>query len=436
MDASIFLDVNLPNAATWFYFSLLLTVALFFKFSRLLSMRNLDLGLIFLPAPGLLLLFEANSGPDRRWGFIWLFVTSIILLARCLFDIVLERRPALRPNLNTSGLLWLAVALFLSLIVIAVREPRAQGGPGRDRPPLPDVVKKESEHLFNQHSDLAAERTLAIVCHFAVVAGLLVIGWRHFHDVHAGAALATFYLLLPYTYFLMPYTGTLGGQWHHVWPAALLTWGVVFYRRPTIAGLLLGVAAASVYHPILIVPVWASFYGSRGGGRFLGAAAAGAGLCFLGLLIRAWIIHGSPTSFADVWPLDVRDWVPWLSPADDAPSFWRGVPWAYRMPVFMLFVVLLLAATFWPSPKNLAHVVALSAALLLGAQLWYADRGGMHVLWYLPLLLLLAFRPNLVTCQAPPIPPETDWLRRVGQLLGRLRLWLVGQPRPPVSTQN
>ena len=57
MGTSIFLDVNLPNAATWFYFSLLLAVALFFKFSRLLSMRNLDLALIFLPVPGLLLLF-------------------------------------------------------------------------------------------------------------------------------------------------------------------------------------------------------------------------------------------------------------------------------------------------------------------------------------------------------------------------------------------
>src|SRR5437016_2817248 len=172
---SVFFDFQLPTAATWFYFSLLLAVALFFKFSRLLSMRNLDLGLIFLPAPGLLLLFEAGSGPESRWGFIWLFVTSIVLLARCLFDIALERRPALRPNLNTGGLVWLAAALLVSLIVIAVREPRAQGGSGRAQPPLPDAVKGGTENLFEQHSDLAAERTLAIVCHLAVVAGLLVI---------------------------------------------------------------------------------------------------------------------------------------------------------------------------------------------------------------------------------------------------------------------
>src|ERR1019366_10517684 len=51
---STFLDFNLPNATTWFYFSFLLAVALFFKFSRLLSMRNLDVVMIFLLVPGLL----------------------------------------------------------------------------------------------------------------------------------------------------------------------------------------------------------------------------------------------------------------------------------------------------------------------------------------------------------------------------------------------
>ena len=39
---SVFLDFNLPNATTWFYFSFLLALALFFKFGRLLSIRNGD----------------------------------------------------------------------------------------------------------------------------------------------------------------------------------------------------------------------------------------------------------------------------------------------------------------------------------------------------------------------------------------------------------
>src|SRR5207302_6237746 len=66
MFATIFSDFNLPNATTWFYFSLLLVVALFFKFSRLLSVRNLDLVLVFLPVPGLLLLLEGGLGKSSH----------------------------------------------------------------------------------------------------------------------------------------------------------------------------------------------------------------------------------------------------------------------------------------------------------------------------------------------------------------------------------
>src|SRR5437879_4233308 len=61
---STFLDFNLPNATTWFYFSLLLAVALFFKFSRFLSVRNLDVVTLFLLVPGLLLILEARRGAE------------------------------------------------------------------------------------------------------------------------------------------------------------------------------------------------------------------------------------------------------------------------------------------------------------------------------------------------------------------------------------
>src|SRR5438067_13624478 len=57
---SVFLDFNLPNATTWFYFSGLLAVASFFKFSRLLSVRNWDVLTLFLLVPGLLMLRQAK----------------------------------------------------------------------------------------------------------------------------------------------------------------------------------------------------------------------------------------------------------------------------------------------------------------------------------------------------------------------------------------
>src|ERR1700738_5154637 len=103
---SVFLDFSLPNATTWFYFSGLLAVALFFKFSRLLSVRNLDVVMLLLQFPGFLLLLESG---DRGWaGYLWLFCGTGYFLGRCLVDLVLVRRPALGPNLTLGGLAWLA----------------------------------------------------------------------------------------------------------------------------------------------------------------------------------------------------------------------------------------------------------------------------------------------------------------------------------------
>src|ERR1700730_17231325 len=59
--ASIFSNFKLPPPTTWFYFSLLMAVALFFKFTRLLSVRNWDVLMLFLLVPGLLLLQDARK---------------------------------------------------------------------------------------------------------------------------------------------------------------------------------------------------------------------------------------------------------------------------------------------------------------------------------------------------------------------------------------
>src|SRR5262245_28564030 len=61
---AIFFDFNLPNATTWFYFSFLLAVALFFKFSRLLSVRNWDVVTVFLLVPGPLLLQQTRPNTE------------------------------------------------------------------------------------------------------------------------------------------------------------------------------------------------------------------------------------------------------------------------------------------------------------------------------------------------------------------------------------
>jgi hypothetical protein len=457
---SIFLDFHLPNAATWFYLSLVLAVALFFKFSRFLSVRNWDVITMFLLVPGLLLRVEARSdstNPETGmsgsqastgtaepasaaanrllwYAYLWLLCGSAYFLVRCLLDLTLVRRPALSPNLNMSGMAWLGGALFICLVLVALRQPaQGQEGPGRRstaRELAPEAIASilpETEGGEGSEATLFwVQRALAIACHLAIVTALVLSGWRHFQDVPAGMAAAVFYLLLPYTAYHF-------GQWHHVWPTALLVWAVAAYRWPVVAGVLLGLAAGTVCFPVLVFPLWLSFYWRRGARRFAAGFALSAALA---LAVMAWALSrdGSLAHNLDV-ALRLSDWQPWREPSGE--SFWTRIAgaWAYRIPVFIAYLAFVLTTAFWPMPKNLAQVIALSAAVLIGIQFWYGDQGGVYVLWYLPLLLLLVFRPNLADRQPPPITPESDRLAQLGRFLRRrlLRLFRFSEPLAPTQ---
>lgn len=437
MSPKVFFEFTLPNATTWSLFSLLLAIALFFKFSRLLSMRNWDVVTFYLLVPGLLLLQDAHQPGGESRHLIWpaylcLLCGSGYFLIRCLIDLTLVRRPSLSPNLNQGGLAWLAGAFAVCLVSVALRPP--QQGPaehnqvGRKPTVVADVEDFVVQNLkktpvVQEEGDFWVRPTLALLCHLAVVIGLVFIGCRHFQDTHAGLAAATFYLLLPYTAIHI-------GQLHHVWPAAMIVWAVGAYRKPWISGLLLGLAGGSVYFPCLLFPLWFSFYRGRGAGRFVSVFLLAAGLS---LGIRVW--WGGFENMFDA-ALKIEDWQPWKQSFTE--GFWHtlygtSVHWAYRIPVFIAYLAFLGVTAFWPNPKNLAHVVALTAALLIGVQFWYADQGGVYVLWYLPLLLLLAFRPNLVDRRPPVIPPEDDRLIRLGRAVRRSTFRLLRGPEPVVK---
>lgn len=135
------------NPTTWFYLSSLLSIALFFKFNRLWSIRNLDLGLLILFAPGLLAVeyggFKADPAVQQA-GFVWLFGVTLAFMVRMLFDSVMVRRPLLEPNLSTGGLNFLGLSLLIFLMAnviwsapqaeaVAVAEDAARMG-SRDVP--------------------------------------------------------------------------------------------------------------------------------------------------------------------------------------------------------------------------------------------------------------------------------------------------------------
>lgn len=489
---SIFLDFNLPNATTWFYFSFLLSVSLFFKFGRVLSMRNWDVITIFLLVPGLMVVQATRTsqavttpnhpavlvaglvgrgsvgtlpaGPSAigsvtafaqsrdpalmpiRWlwlGYLWLMIGSVYLFCRCLYDLALVQRPALPPNLSFGGLAFLAIALLSCLIAVAFRPeerepfapPKAEGLPGAAKPVGSEsVIVALAREQGEKNWWLA--RGEAVACHLAVVLGLMMIGRRHFLDPTAGMAAATFYLMLPYT-------GMYVGQVHHVLPMAMVIWALVVFPWPSLTGFLLGLATGTAYFPALLLPIWTSFYWRRGAGRFLAAFVLALAVtmivAMIGLL-AGMNERGLDVSFAEVIHESVHDvfknpaWQPWKVP--DTESFWTGIHSAYRIPVFVAFVVFVLATPLWPWPKNLAHVLALSTATIVGVQFWYADQGGVYVLWYLPLLVLLVFRPNLAERRPPEINPDADWLTRLRRAFASLVMRSAKTPEtvPPSET--
>jgi hypothetical protein len=475
---SIFLDFNLPNATTWLFFSFLLAMALFFKFSRLISVRNLDVVMIFLLVPGLLIVqavrpqpmpaeklpavqvvslighgaiadspamtveiahFTQQCGPtieNARWlwiGYLWVMVGSVYFFCRCLLDLVLVQRPALAPNLQIGGLAFLAGALLICLLAVAYRQverhihPLPINGHPATAAPTPLITPEDQSvaavaTLWGDWPAWAVA-ALAFACHVAVVLALVGIAWRHFQDPAAGMAAATFYLMLPYT-------GLFVGQIPHVLPMALFLGTLLTYRAPIVAGALLGIATAATYFPLFVLPIWLSFYRERGAGRFLAAflVTGALGLGFIGVTL--WQNDELGVSLREA--MKSAAWLPWREPTTE--GFWLGMHWAYRIPVFLVFLSFVVATMFWPAPKNLAHVIALCAAVFISLQWWGADQGGVYILWYLPLLLLLVFRPNLQDRVAVPIVAENDWLTKSMRWCVRMVRRLLKTPEPAEKT--
>jgi hypothetical protein len=82
--------------------------------------------------------------------------------------------------------------------------------------------------------------------------------------------------------------------------------------------------------------------------------------------------------------------------AEDVRGAWQFWNVVYRYPIIAAFIGLSISFVIWPPQKNLATLISCSAALLLGTQFWHAHTGGgIALAWYLPLLLLTVFRPNL-----------------------------------------
>lgn len=403
------------NPTTWVYVSSMMTIGIYFKFGRFWSVRNLDLLALIALAPGLLLV--QHGADTEAFGYAWLFALGVFWLVRLLADPMMVRRPLLEPNLSPGGLTFMCVSLLVFLmtnVITAEMTPNDLQGAQR----LDEVLSRQSataddgaldahgpgypllhllarvpnsallevdETLPQAQSELmfhtATARTMAILSHLAIVFGIMFIGYRHFGNLRMGIAAAALYLLLPCT-------AQMVGRVDHVLPAALLVWAIASYRRPLLSGMLIGLAAGAIYYPIFLLPLWISFYWQRGLVRFLCGVAA------MLALLTATLVLTSADSAAFWGQVSQMFGFSGLSerPTD---GFWHFNEPAYRIPIVATFCALCLSMAIWPAQKNLGTLLSCSAAVMLGTQFWHAPSGGLYVAWYLPLLLLTVFRPNL-----------------------------------------
>jgi len=411
VSGSLVADLGL-SSEVWLFLSLIGCVTIFFKFSRIWSVRNLDVLLLFVLAPGIMVL--VGNHLNRPWlVYAWLFLGSALWMVRCLFDLGLARRPLLEPNLNAPGLLCLSVGVLGLLLAETVtlpvedgaarnpaeptgREDRPQVAPGNDNPvvrrvakmlPVPTSLKRELPQVI-------VSRVLASLAHIGLVTGLLAIGWRHFERPLTGMAMAACYLLLPYTRVAVVDSGQLIS-------AALIVGAVFWYQRPALAGVLIGLAAGWIPACLGLVALWSGFFRGRGMVKFIVVAlSVVCGCAILGYSMTGlaeWARALGARSIAEVGLL------PQFEPKSSA-SFWSGIDSSFRLPVLIAYLAMVILTTIWPARKSFAELIALSAALLVASQFWYLDKGGTLVMLYLPLAITMMFRPTLAARR--PLAPE------------------------------
>ena len=450
------LEFKVIPSISWAYLSCLLTIALYFKFNRFLSIRNLDIILVILLAPGLMMVghgsakrtdlskeygratlekgsteSEIQTKPDlivarkafwsavawERGGYIFLFLIAAIFAARMLLDPMMARRPLLEPNLSFGGMTFLAICLLGFVIWIIVTgdpserdiqhaksaqdllelkatETGTESEAIKRGPGYPLLFLIPSVPTYMYNSDNGQANTTSNQ-------GLIVTAKIMAILCQLAVVLGIFYI--GYFHFYSALNGIGIAALYLMLPYTFEMSGRVEHFLP--AALLIW-AVCAYRRPMLsgilmglatgvhYYPVFLMpLWVSFYWKRGRGRFLIGA-VSMVALLALSLIFVSTDTEHFISQLKEMFGF--WLPRMEGLQGIWDlGWDAVYRLPILAGSAVLSLAFILWPAQKNLGTLISCSSALMIVVQLWHGYGGGLLFAWFLPLALLAIFRPNL-----------------------------------------
>jgi hypothetical protein len=409
-----------------FWLALVVTALVAADFRRPFSLRNLDLLSLLAIAPFLIGLWE-----NQRAGFTTIYAITIYLFARMIVEVWRRRFPELSINLPPGALIFLLVLLYgyhvlyirahgvddagiwatfgaqhmmqegtwpyghyddgdtygpalyaLHIPFVAAIPPMYTKG-GETFPLRPGAF---AEGVAYESMHFAAVKFTAALFDALILVSLILIG-RRIERPEVGLGAAVLYAASPYVI-----GGTGGGLgWiSHIFPTAATVFALLWIRRPVVSGLLLAIGAWALYYPAFLLPLWAGFHWGRWRRMawFVGTVGL-VSLAIVGLLI--WKIDAGEEPLGAL--AKIRLFLENTVGFQARPSwfgFWAQHPQLQSLQpvVKILYGLFCLALFFLPRRKRVRDVVALSAAVIIGTQLWKPHGSGTYISWYMPFLIL------------------------------------------------
>jgi hypothetical protein len=263
--------------------------------------------------------------------------------------------------------------------------------------------------------DLPAAHAATIFFDLAAIAGLFLLGrellpGRRGRDL--GVILAFAWAAYPYTDLVMQSNSNDGLL------AALLIWSLVAFSSVGWRAILIALAAGAKFIPVLLVPLYAAGHRGLRGRRIRGGTQVSLlyfGAVFASVCALLLVYPAVDPGLATVWERTIQSQLDRSSPF----SIWGQVSGLQPLQTLLLIGSVGLAASLAlvPRRRTLIQVSALSAAVIIAAQLTLEHWFYLYIPWFFG-MLMAATAPDTAEGRSPEPVPEIRRSVDAGRTIG------------------